>query len=85
VIEILQSIRQADMSPLLSRIYKSDGGSEALDTLMKYMYVLRSQLIGLGSSLNDFTATKAWLNLQDPLSKPSRHKQPDLHKYKGDR
>ena len=39
VIEILQSIRQADMSPILSRIYKAEGGSEAMDTLMKYMYV----------------------------------------------
>jgi len=38
VIEILQSIRQAEMSPILNRMYKSDGGSEALDTLMKYIY-----------------------------------------------
>jgi len=38
VIEILQSIRQSEMSPILSRIYKSDGGSEVLDTLMKYLY-----------------------------------------------
>ena len=38
VIEILQSIRQADMSPILSRIYSAPGGTEALDTLMKYMY-----------------------------------------------
>jgi len=38
VIEILQSIRQADMTPILERIYKSEGGSEVLDTLMKYMY-----------------------------------------------
>jgi hypothetical protein len=37
VIEILQSIRQSDMSPLLDRIYKSEGGSEVLDVLMKYM------------------------------------------------
>jgi actin related protein 2/3 complex subunit 5 len=38
VIEILQSIRQSDMSPILSRIYSSPGGTEALDVLMKYMY-----------------------------------------------
>lgn len=38
VIEILQSIRQADMTPMLERIYKSEGGSEVLDTLMKYIY-----------------------------------------------
>jgi actin related protein 2/3 complex subunit 5 len=38
VLEILQSIRQADMTPMLERIYKSKGGSEVLDTLMKYIY-----------------------------------------------
>lgn len=41
VIEILQSIRQSDMSPMLSRIYGAPGGTEALDVLMKYMYVHR--------------------------------------------
>lgn len=39
VIEILQSIRQSEMSPILSRIYESEGGTEVLDVLMKYMYV----------------------------------------------
>lgn len=38
VIEILQSIRQSDMSPILSRMYQSEGGTEALDVLMKYVY-----------------------------------------------
>ncbi|KAK7521050.1 actin-related protein 2/3 complex subunit 5 [Phyllosticta citricarpa] len=38
VIEVLQSIRQSEMSPILSRIYQSEGGSEVLDTLMKYLY-----------------------------------------------
>ncbi|KAF1958498.1 Arp2/3 complex 16 kDa subunit ARPC5 [Byssothecium circinans] len=38
VIEILQSIRQADMSPILSRLYSAPGGTEALDVLMKYIY-----------------------------------------------
>ncbi|KAF2727797.1 Arp2/3 complex 16 kDa subunit ARPC5 [Polyplosphaeria fusca] len=38
VIEILQSIRQSDMSPILQRIYSAPGGSEALDVLMKYIY-----------------------------------------------
>lgn len=42
VIEILQSIRQSDMSPILSRVYSAPGGTEALDVLMKYMYVLTS-------------------------------------------
>jgi len=39
-VEILQSIRQADMSPLLVRIYGSEGGVELLDVLMKYLCVL---------------------------------------------
>ncbi|KAL9056828.1 MAG: hypothetical protein Q9162_002699 [Coniocarpon cinnabarinum] len=38
LIEILQSIRASDMSPLLSRLYQSPGGPELLDTLMKYLY-----------------------------------------------
>ncbi|MCJ1384786.1 hypothetical protein MMC17_007904 [Xylographa soralifera] len=38
VVEILQSIKQSEMSPMLSRIYGSDGGPEALDVLMKYLY-----------------------------------------------
>lgn len=37
VIEILQSIRQADMTPLLQRIYASEGGPELCDVLMKYL------------------------------------------------
>ena len=44
VMEVLQSIRQADMSPMLGRLYKGEGGSEALDTLMKYMYVISTGL-----------------------------------------
>ncbi len=40
VTEILQTIRQSDMSPLLSRIYQSEGGTELLDVLMKYLYAL---------------------------------------------
>lgn len=38
VVEILQSIKQSDMSPLLNRIYGSEGGIELLDVLMKYLY-----------------------------------------------
>ena len=37
--EILQSIRQSEMSPILDRIYHSEGGTELIDVLMKYMYV----------------------------------------------
>jgi hypothetical protein len=38
VLEVLQSIRQAEIARLLSRIYGAPGGTEALDVLMKYMY-----------------------------------------------
>ncbi|MCJ1351497.1 MAG: hypothetical protein MMC33_001481 [Icmadophila ericetorum] len=38
VVEILQSIKQADMSPMLSQIYASEGGTEMVDVLMKYLY-----------------------------------------------
>jgi len=43
VVEILTSTRQSEMSPILQRIYKSEGGSEALDALMKYIYKGMSQ------------------------------------------
>lgn len=39
ITEVLQSIKASDMTPLLKRIYESDGGNECLDVLMKYMYV----------------------------------------------
>lgn len=39
VVEILQSIKQSEMSPMLSRIYGSDGGVEVLDVLMKFLCV----------------------------------------------
>ncbi|KAK3387590.1 actin-related protein 2/3 complex subunit 5 [Podospora didyma] len=38
VIEVLQSIKASDMTPMLQRIYASPGGSECLDVLMKYLY-----------------------------------------------
>ena len=38
VTEILQNIRQSEMTPLLQRIYQAEGGSEICDTLMKYLY-----------------------------------------------
>ncbi|KAL8745214.1 MAG: hypothetical protein Q9190_002621 [Brigantiaea leucoxantha] len=37
VVEILQSTKQSDMTPMLNRIYGSEGGVEVLDTLMKYL------------------------------------------------
>ena len=38
VIEVLQSIKASEMTPMLQRIYGTDGGSECLDVLMKYLY-----------------------------------------------
>jgi actin related protein 2/3 complex subunit 5 len=52
VIEILQSIRQSDMSPILSRIYSSPGGTEALDVLMKYIYKGMAQSTPASSARN---------------------------------
>jgi actin related protein 2/3 complex subunit 5 len=37
ILEVLQSIKASEMSPLLKSIYGSEGGSEALDVLVKYM------------------------------------------------
>ncbi|KAG5930469.1 hypothetical protein E4U42_001041 [Claviceps africana] len=38
IIEVLQSIKASEMSPLLKKLYESEGGSECLDVLMKYIY-----------------------------------------------
>ncbi|SPQ20529.1 ba1efbcb-3825-4d15-9428-0535d8eac030 [Thermothielavioides terrestris] len=38
VVEVLQSIKASEMTPILQRIYASPGGSECLDVLMKYLY-----------------------------------------------
>ncbi|CZT45973.1 related to subunit of the Arp2/3 complex ARC15 [Rhynchosporium secalis] len=38
VTEVLQSIKASEMTPMLLRIFGSEGGGEALDVLMKYLY-----------------------------------------------
>jgi len=38
VTEVLQSIKASEMTPMLQRIFKTEGGSDALDVLMKYLY-----------------------------------------------
>jgi actin related protein 2/3 complex subunit 5 len=43
VLETLQQIRASEMTPLLQRIYGSEGGPEVLDTLTKYLYKGMSQ------------------------------------------
>jgi len=39
VIEVLQGIRQGEMTRVLEGVCGSDGGAERADCLMKYMYV----------------------------------------------
>lgn len=39
ILEVLQSIKASDMSPLLKRLYETENGSELLDVLMKYLCV----------------------------------------------
>ncbi|KAH6673232.1 actin-related protein 2/3 complex subunit 5 [Halenospora varia] len=39
VTEVLQSIKASEMTPMLQRIFKTEGGSDALDVLMKYLYI----------------------------------------------
>ncbi|KAK2629918.1 hypothetical protein QTJ16_000738 [Diplocarpon rosae] len=38
VTEVLQSIKASEMTPMLRRVFESEGGGEALDVLMKYLY-----------------------------------------------
>jgi hypothetical protein len=38
ITEVLQSIKASEMTPMLQRIFQSEGGSDILDTLMKYLY-----------------------------------------------
>lgn len=40
VVEVLQSIKASEMTPMLQRIYSSEGGPELLDVLMKYLCVV---------------------------------------------
>ncbi|KAI9046732.1 hypothetical protein LZ554_009470 [Drepanopeziza brunnea f. sp. 'monogermtubi'] len=38
VTEVLQGVRASEMTPMLQRIFGSEGGGEVLDVLMKYLY-----------------------------------------------
>ncbi|KAF2153329.1 Arp2/3 complex 16 kDa subunit ARPC5 [Myriangium duriaei CBS 260.36] len=38
ITEILQSIRQSEMTPILQRLQQAPNGTELCDTLMKYLY-----------------------------------------------
>ena len=39
VVEVLQSIKASEMTPLLKRIWGGEGGGEVLDVLVKYLFV----------------------------------------------
>ena len=45
VIEVLQGIRQAEMTRVLEGVCNGEGGSERADCLMKYLYVFTLLLI----------------------------------------
>ena len=59
MVETLQSIKQSEMSPMLGRIYGSEGGPEILDVLMKYLYAVSARVSILLGYLAD-----AYLHLQ---------------------
>ena len=40
MIEVLQAIRNNEVTPMLQRLYDTPGGSECVDVLMKYLYGL---------------------------------------------
>lgn len=62
VTEVLQSIKASEMTPMLQRIFQSEGGSEALDVLMKYLYVRSPSVQNVFvSDYADSIATRAWL------------------------
>lgn len=52
VTEVLQGIKASEMTPLLKRIWGSEGGAEVLDVLMKYLYVCAVSRFPLNSSVS---------------------------------
>lgn len=74
VVEVLQSIKASEMTPMLQRIYGSDGGSELLDVLMKYLWVHAPVLhvTDIVAGADDVAAgTRAWR--RRPKSALPRH------------
>jgi len=58
VTEVLGQIRQAEMTPILQRLYQVENGSELCDTLMKYIYKGMSQgAPGTGSNATSKNVT----------------------------
>ena len=84
------------MSPMLSRIYTSQGGVELLDALMKYMYVIfynptdylsfSSKCLSNGTCTaklmtSPFADTKAWRSRQQEHHELSPRRPPGSHRY----
>lgn len=64
------------MTPLLTRIYQSEGGTELIDCLMKYMYdgsILEEKVT------DDFTDTRAWRNRHHLGARLCLPHNPDSH------
>ncbi|KAK3988187.1 actin-related protein 2/3 complex subunit 5 [Cladorrhinum sp. PSN332] len=57
VIEVLQSIKASEMTPMLQRVYASEGGVELLDVLIKYLY--KGMAANAGASAGAGTASPA--------------------------
>jgi actin related protein 2/3 complex subunit 5 len=81
VIEVLQSIKASEMTPMLQRIYGGPGGSECLDVLMKYLYVFflpysfcLAFLVVFADICLQTTETKAWppRPRPPPAARPAR-------------
>lgn len=77
VVEILQSIRQADMSPLLGRIYQAEGGVELCDVLTKYLCVLFELFPEISAHVR--IVTKEWHNLPNQIQ-PTYQRAMSPHK-----
>lgn len=60
VTEVLQGIKASEMSPMLQRIFKTEGGGEALDVLMKYLFVPIILILITGGRLIRRIDIKAW-------------------------
>jgi ARP2/3 complex 16 kDa subunit (p16-Arc) len=79
VTEVLQSIKASEMTPMLQRIFQTEGGGEILDVLMKYLFVFPTQSnpppplpsYQANNRLTETIDTKAW----PPLPRPPHHQQ----------
>jgi actin related protein 2/3 complex subunit 5 len=71
--EVLQSIKASDMTPMLQRIFESEGGSDILDTIMKYLYKGMSSGTGTTSNSRHPTFGRAGSSLTPQSTGFSQH------------